>query len=309
MDLIHDTELVASTNKEALSELIEASLEHGTSRAVTCGTSMQLVHCALGVLTSAITLYVVLAMRVVACNLAGEEVLATTAETIVAGAAWDWIGAPLSAVRCNVGLGWDLDVSVGTIIKVNRRILVRESEGVALEALLVELRVLWAETVAVATSMLCAQAPTDFSGATGLPVSSSRCLKYLRALRTSTVALWDLGIRLRRVCEAAGNTAGIHHWCLAWGTPRVVLGEVTALRLAIRIPSAELWVVVGWLYQSLRLCAVRTWVEILALQGAFWASDVAANLIPIARITKTTVVTSRAGIGAGRAVCIARPWL
>jgi hypothetical protein len=54
---------------------------------------------------------------------------------------------------------------------------------------------------------------------------------------------------------------------------------------------------------------VRTWVEILALQGAFRASNVAANLIPVARIANATLVTSPAGIGAGRTVCIAWPWL
>jgi len=311
MDLVHDTELVAGTDEEALSELIKASLEHGTSRAVTGSASMPLVHGALGVLTRATTFYIKRrTMRVVARDPALlERVFATTTETIVASTAWDWIGAPLSAIWCNISLGRDLDVGMGTIIKVNRRILVRERKSVALEALLIELRILWAETVAVATSMLCTHAPTNFSGATSLPISSSGCLKYLRTLRTSTVALWDLDVWLRGVCEATGNTAGIHHWCFAWGTPRVVLGEITALRLAMRIPSTELWVVVGWLNQSLLLSAVRSWVEILALQGACRTSDVATNLIPVARITKTTVVTSRAGIGGGRTVCVAWPWL
>jgi hypothetical protein len=54
---------------------------------------------------------------------------------------------------------------------------------------------------------------------------------------------------------------------------------------------------------------VREWIEILARQCAFRASDVAANLIPVARITSATLVTSRAGMCTGRAVRIAWPWL
>jgi len=135
LDLIHDAELVATANKKALSELIKAGLKHSTLRAVACGTSMVWVHGALGVLTSAATLRVP-TMKVLTSSLALERILAATAEPIVAGTAWDWVGAPLSAVRGGVSLGRDFDVSMGAILKVDCGICLCEFQGIALEALL-----------------------------------------------------------------------------------------------------------------------------------------------------------------------------
>merc|ERR1712232_1028888 len=155
-----------------------------------------------------------------------DKILSTTDEAHVAGASWDRIGAPLSAVWCNIRLGGDLDVSVGAIIKVYRGILGCEAQGVALKALLSDLRALWAETVAEATTVLCAQAPTNLSSASGLPVCWLGCWKHLRSLLASFVTLWDLSTFGGRVGETTGNTTGIHDWRLSWRTPRVVLGEV-----------------------------------------------------------------------------------
>jgi len=120
LNLIHDTELVACTNKETLSELIETSLEHGALRAGTGTTSMPLVQSVLRIVPSTVTLCVhTHTVGVIACNLAIEGIFPAAAETIVTSAAWDGIGAPLSAIRCNVGLCWNLDVSVGTIVKMD----------------------------------------------------------------------------------------------------------------------------------------------------------------------------------------------
>jgi len=142
LDLIHDTELVASADKETLSELVETSLKHGTEGAIAGGTSVLWVHGTLGGLTSAVTLRV-RAVKMVGVSLALKEILATAFDTIVASAAWNWVRTPLSAVWRNVSLSRDLDVSVGAIIKVDRRILICVTKCVALETFLSDLRTLW----------------------------------------------------------------------------------------------------------------------------------------------------------------------
>merc|ERR1719217_2000649 len=95
-----------------------------------------------------------------------EKILAATAQAVVASAAWNWVGAPLSTIWCNIGCGGNSDITVRAVVEMNGRVLACELQGVTLEAIFVECRALWTETVAVPTTMLCAHAPTNLSSVT-----------------------------------------------------------------------------------------------------------------------------------------------
>jgi len=296
LHLVHDAELVATSNKEALSELVEASLEHGAMWAVARRGAVLRIRCALWVCAGSTVAFTKL-LR-----------LATASQADVTSAAWNWVGAPLGAIFGNVCLGWNLDVRMRVVVKMNGGILTDKLQCVALEARLSDRGRLRAQAVTVPSAVLSAQSPTNLGCSAGLPGGCGLLRKHLGTLVTTTVALGNLDIAAR-IAKAAGHAARILHWCLARSTPRVVLCEITTLRLAMRIPRAELWVIVCRLHQALTFGAMRCRVEVLASQGARWATNVATNLIPVASIADTTVITAAACMGCRGAVGIAGLWV
>jgi len=140
---------------------------------------MLCIHSALGILTCTRTLGIHMAVSMIICSFALEEVLATTAQAVVTSAAWNWIGSPLSAIWRHIGCGGDCDIAMRAIVEMNCGVLACELQGVTLEAIFVEGGALWTETVAVPTTMLCAHAPTNLSGAASLPICWRGFWKHL----------------------------------------------------------------------------------------------------------------------------------
>lgn len=134
LNLIHDTEPVAFADKKSLCELIKASLEHSADRAIAGSTSMVLVNFMIDAGASSPYIF---AVTMVTFSFALIDLATTlTGEPSIARTTRNWVGAPLRAVRCNIGCGWDRDVSMRIIIKMDRGILGCKPERVTLEALL-----------------------------------------------------------------------------------------------------------------------------------------------------------------------------
>lgn len=187
------------------------------------------------------------------------EFLATTAfgESTIACATRNRVGAPMRAIRCNVSLGRDRNITMRIVIKMDRGVFGCELECVALETRLGDCGVFRAEAINVSTSVLSTQAPSNLCNSASLPICWLLCREYLGSLLTPLISLGN-GSVWCRVCGATGDAAWIRHRCLAWSTPRVVLRKVTALGVAMRIPSTKLWIVVSRLHQPLCLRAVRS---------------------------------------------------
>jgi len=87
---------------------------------------------------------------------AGRRCAACMPATSLASALRDGIGSPVGSVRRNVGAGINLLVWLRVIVEVDGRVA-NEFKDIALEALLVEGRILGTQTVAVSTRVLSAQ--------------------------------------------------------------------------------------------------------------------------------------------------------
>jgi hypothetical protein len=250
--LIHDAEFVAASDQVALSKLIEMGLKHCSTRACRRGRTMDCVWrgvdaaAALGAL---------------------QEILAATSLADIAIASWNRIPTPLIPCFADVGGSRDLDVSMGAVFKVHGGVLAGEREDIALKAFLVECGSLWAEAVRIPATVLGTQSPAHLCSTTSLPISGSPLRQDLRTFRVRSVALRCGGIR-SWIGVTTRNATRVHDRGLAWGAPRVVLREIPASGLAMRIPRTRLRVIVDWFHQTFSFCAMRTRIQRFASHGA-----------------------------------------
>jgi hypothetical protein len=205
---------------------------------------------------------------------------------------------------------------MAVVIEVDGAVAVGKRKVIALEAPLDGLWVasklrLWAKTVTVASTMLSAQSPANLSCGASFPVSRFGRWKDLRTMVTCGVPHGHFSTR-SGITEATSLTTWIIDWGLARCAPWVVLCEIATSRITIGVPSSEFWIIVGWLNETLFLCAMRLGVQACLaniLVVALGATNAAANMIPEASIANTAEIATGARISAGGAVCIARLWV
>merc|ERR1712196_412200 len=136
---------------------------------------------------------------------------------------------------------------MAVVVEVDCAVGAGKSKVIALEAPLNGLRVfselgLWAETVAVASTVLSTQSPTNLGRGTSLPVCWFSCWKDLRTIVACRVTHGHLSTR-SGVTETTCLTARVIDGGLARCTPRVVLCEVATSGVTMGVPSAELWII------------------------------------------------------------------
>jgi hypothetical protein len=192
---------------------------------------------------------------------------------------------------------------MAVVIKVDGAAAVGKRKVIALETPLNGLWVisklrLWAQAVAVASTMLSTQSPTNLGCGTSFPVGWFGRWKDLRAVVSCGVTLGHLSTR-SGITKAAGLTTWVIDRRLARCTPRVVLCEIATSRITMSIPSAELWIIVCWLNETLCCSAMRFSVQTCLsniLVVALRATNAAADMIPEASITDAAEIAILARI-------------